>query len=618
MSPNKPPPKDAALLLRQAESLQQSNQLSAAERALRQIFDDPYLHTLDPQLCTQALTQLCQLYQQRGEYAPIIACCQRLLQVMPDLIEAHYFLGAAYQVTGNEKTALRQYLRVLELEPNHAAAHLNSGILLQGQQQYEQAIDHFGKAIELKPKRAQGYIQLGIAAQHLNQKQTAVQALRRAIELEPDHADAHFNLGAFHHKQGDFTAATRCYQRALALNPNNVNACYHLADICERSNCLPQAEQYLQQALKLAPDHLLSRRLVATLLRRRGHIKEAIAQLEALSIPSDDHLLAQSIHFELGRLYDRTADSTRAFAHFQQGNRQLSQCPAATRADKHAYLQMVRDIHHYFTPQWLATWSSPIVSLDSTTPEPIFLIGFPRSGTTLLDQILDSHPELQVIEEQPLIENIRLELARTTTGYPATLATLDAPQIRALRRQYLDHAAQYLEPGAGTHFIDKLPLNIADIGLITRLFPDARIILALRHPCDVCLSCFMQAFAPNNAMANFYTLEDTARLYAEVMGLWRHYAELLPLNYHMVKYENIVADFAGETHRLLDFLGLAWDARVLQYNQHARARKQINTPSYNQVTEKIYTRARYRWQRYNAQVRPVMPTLQAFLDYFGY
>ncbi len=256
--------------------------------------------------------------------------------------------------------------------------------------------------------------------------------------------------------------------------------------------------------------------------------------------------------------------------------------------------------------------------MDRAPIEPIFLIGFPRSGTTLLDQILDSHPALQVIEEQALIENIYRNLAQTAAGYPAALATLDTDQIRKLRQQYFDHAARYLEAGAGTHFIDKLPLNTADIGLIARLFPEARIILALRHPCDVCLSCFMQAFAPNDAMANFYTIEDTARLYAEVMGLWQHYESLLPLNYHRVKYEDIVADFAGETRRLLNFLGLDWDARVLEYNRHARARKHINTPSYNQVTEEIYTRARYRWQRYDEQLRPVMPMLAPFIDYFGY
>jgi hypothetical protein len=128
----------------------------------------------------------------------------------------------------------------------------------------------------------------------------------------------------------------------------------------------------------------------------------------------------------------------------------------------------------------------------------------------------------------------------------------------------------------------------------------------------------MQSFLPNDAMANFNTLEDAAKLYVEVMGLWQHYANLLPLNYYQVKYENIVNDFEGETRKLLGFLGLEWDPSVLEYNKNARKREHINTPSYNQVTENIYTRARYRWQRYENQLGPVMPMLKPFVDYFNY
>jgi len=519
----------AATLLRKSQNLQRDGKLQTAEQGWRRIIDGPYRGKPDPQICSQALNPLCQQYRQRGEYTQIVACCLSLLKKLPEHIEAHYFLGAAQQRLGNDNAAMQHYLRVLKLDPDHADAHLNSGILLQGQQQYTQALYHFKRVIELRPERAQGYIQLGIASQHLNQAENAAEALQHAVELEPEDFDAHFYLGGFYHNQGDFTAAAACYQRALRLNPDHANACYLLADIYEMTNCLPEAEHYLQQALRLAPDHLLSRRLAATLLRRQGKIRAAIAQLEALKIPADP-LLTQSIHFELGRLYDRVENSPRAFAHFQQGNQLLSQCSAATHADPQAYLQAVRHLRQSFTPQWLDTWSVPATPVDRAPIEPIFLIGFPRSGTTLLDQILDSHPALQVIEEQPLIEKIRHGLARTAAGYPAALATLDADRIRKLRQQYFDHANRHLEAGAGTHFIDKLPLNTVDIGLIARLFPEARIILALRHPCDVCLSCFMQAFAPNDAMANFYTIEDTARLYAEVMGLWRHYENLLPLN----------------------------------------------------------------------------------------
>jgi len=576
---------EAEILLQKAIKLQHDGELQDVETGLRRIIDGPYQCSPDAALCSQALDLLCQLYQQRDAYDQIITCCRSLLEKIPNHVNAHYFLGASYQALGEDALGLQQYLQVLALAPDHAAAYLNSGILLQRQRQFKQAALHFKKAIELNPDEPRSYIELGmIAVQRFGQLQQGFEALQRAIELDPANADA----------------------------------CFQLAKICEKTNRLEEAEQYLQQGRKLSPEHPMAYRLAATLLRRQGRVDEAIAQLEAAPIPSNDLQLAGAIHFELGKLYERKQDSARAYVHYQQGNQLQSRHPDYAGANKNVYLNMVRHIRQAFTPEWLSTWSAPFETTGKSPLTPIFLVGFPRSGTTLLDQILSSHPDLQVIEEQAMIANIQRKLASTPEGYLSVIATLEPSRIQELRQQYLDDAAHHLEPGRSGAFIDKLPLNIVHLGLIVRLFPEARIILALRHPCDACLSCFMQSFGPNNAMANFHSLEDAARLYAEVMGLWRDYTRLLPLHYHQVKYEDVVDNFEEEIRKLLSFLGLEWDPRVLEYNRHARMRGRINTPSYDQVTEKIYTRARYRWQRYEEQFRPVMPILAPFIDYFDY
>jgi len=575
---------DAAILLEESIILKNDGELQEAEKKLHRIIVSPYQWTLDMGVCDKALALLCMLYRQRGAYKEIIECCSRFLEKVPNHINAYYFLGASYQVLGENELGLEQYTKVLELDPEHAAAYLNSGILFQRKKMFKQAIYHF----------------------------------KRAVEFDPENVDVHFNLGAIQHNQGNFEAAMASYKRVLELAPDNAYVCYMLADICEMTNSLSEAEQYLQQGISLSPGHPLSYRLVATLLRRQGRIDDAISRLEEAPVPSGDLQIDEAVHFEFGRLYERKQDSARAYAHYQAGNRLLSQRPGADHNDKDSYLNMVRQIRQTYTPDWLATWTPPFETADQLMSPPTFLVGFPRSGTTLLDQILSSHSGIQVIEEQVMIANIRRELAPTPAGYLSALADLQPSRIQVLRQQYMDNAAHYLEEGKGGGIIDKLPLNIVHIGLIVRLFPDARIILALRHPCDVCLSCFMQAFGANDAMANFYTLEDAARLYAEVMGLWRHYTNLLPLKYHQVRYEDIVENFEGETRKLLGFLDLKWEPGVLEYNRHAGKRKHINTPSYNQVTEKIYTRARYRWQRYEDQLRPVAPMLSPFIDYFGY
>ena len=467
---------------------------------------------------------------------------------------------------------------------NDAAAHLDTGLELARKGDYRAAAGHFQQAMELNPDDPQAYINLGklalIGTEFLHEGTTA---LKRATELEPENADPY----------------------------------YMLAKIYEMSSRLSEAESYLQKGLELEPDHPHSHRLYANILRRQGRIDEAIARLESAPIPDDEPRLAIAMHFELGKLYERKQDSVRAYAHYLQGNRLQSQTPEAGRVNKQIFLDTIAKIRRTFTPDWLTTWSPPYQPTAADQADPIFLVGFPRSGTTLLDQILNSHPVFQVVEEQPMLTSALSMLAGPMT-YPVALADLQAAQIAELRQKYFADVAHFIEPGKGDMLIDKLPLNIIHIGLIMRLFPRARIILALRHPCDACLSCFMQSFGHNDAMANFYTLEDAAHLYAETMGLWRHYVDILPVNFHPIKYEDLVTDLEGQARRLLEFLGVEWDPRVLDYNQYARARERIRTPSYEQVTEEIYTRARYRWQRYEEQMRPVLPVLAPFIDYFGY
>ncbi len=249
---------------------------------------------------------------------------------------------------------------------------------------------------------------------------------------------------------------------------------------------------------------------------------------------------------------------------------------------------------------------------------PVFLVGFPRSGTTLLEQILDCHPALQALEEMPAAAAMEQVFLGWVGDRVEAIADLEPLQISELRQAYFAETARHLERRPGTTLVDKLPLNLIRVPLIWRVFPNARFILALRHPCDVCLSCFMQSFAANEAMSSFYTLENTVRTYAEVMGLWQDYTRALPLRYHAIRYEDMVTDFEKETRALLDFLGVGWNEAVLNHTEHARQRSNINTPSYHQVTQPIYLHAKYRWRRYAREFEPMMPILRPFMERFGY
>ena len=317
--------------------------------------------------------------------------------------------------------------------------------------------------------------------------------------------------------------------------------------------------------------------------------------------------------FELGQLHDRSGSASLAFQHFEEGNRLLATSVSGARTDPQAYLDLVR------RARALAEQVPPVKALGTEGPSarsPIFIVGFPRSGTTLLDQVLDAHPALSVVEEQPLIETLALSLGEMPAGYPQGVPRLDEASLQSLRDTYERSLAAHVAPTAGVRIVDKFPLNIVHVHLIARLYPDARYVFALRHPLDVCLSCFMQSFVPNDAMANFTTLQGTAALYDEVMRLWR--ASSPALDVHTVRYEALVDAFEPEARALVEFLGLEWDDAVLDYARHARSRARINTPSYAQVTEAIYDRARFRWRRYATHLGDIAESLRDHIEHFGY
>ena len=217
------------------------------------------------------------------------------------------------------------------------------------------------------------------------------------------------------------------------------------------------------------------------------------------------------------------------------------------------------------------------------------------------------------------MEKVQDAFGRLPGGHPDGLAEIKPNHLAELRQIYFEELDKHLAPeDRSSIVIDKLPLNICLAGLIHRIFPQARFVFSLRHPCDCVLSCFMQEFRINEGMANFLDLEDAARLYDKIMDLWEQYKTVLPLDVHTVKYESLIEAFEETLTPLLDFLGVGWDDGVRDYTKTAIERGKIFTPSYNQVTQPLYTRARGRWERYREQMQPVLPPLLPWVGHFGY
>jgi hypothetical protein len=222
------------------------------------------------------------------------------------------------------------------------------------------------------------------------------------------------------------------------------------------------------------------------------------------------------------------------------------------------------------------------------------------------------------MDEQPAVAAMRKAFLAINARSRTLPQDLDDNDITFLRAEYFAVVNAALVRRPDTKLVDKFPLNIVWAHLIQRIFPHAKFILALRHPCDACLSCFMQNFGPNPAMQSFLSLSHTVQTYTAVMRLWREQTRLLPLQVHPIRYEDLVGDFQGQAGALLDFLGLGWDSRVEAFAAHALERGHIGTPSYHQVTRPLYRDALARWEGYAAQFSPFIGDLTPFIAAFGY
>ena len=249
---------------------------------------------------------------------------------------------------------------------------------------------------------------------------------------------------------------------------------------------------------------------------------------------------------------------------------------------------------------------------------PVFMIGFPRSGTTLLDSILRSHTDIEVVEEKPMIEILISNIKNFTNGNLKRLNELNDDNLKELRNVYFEKRKIYLENNSNSKIIiDKLPLNIIYVPEILRVFPNARFIFSLRHPYDSVLSCYFQNFKLNSSMSNFLKLEDSANFYDTVMQLWTTYKKIFNPKVYELKYEDLIFSFENSVKKVLNFLEIEWKDDLYNFNEIAKKRR-ITTPSYYQVTQPINNKAIGRWKNYNNQLNETKLIIKKWGNFYNY
>lgn len=520
-------------------------------------------------------------------------------------IKVRRLVGYICQQLGRMDEAEAAYRDVVAAIPSDYEAWNNLGNVRGARGDIDGAILAFERAINLRRDAIPIYVNLARVLTNVDRDEARLRTMIEAARIAPDNAEVQLELGLALSVVRDFAAAERAYRAAIRNSTGFTPAYLELGLLLERLNRFDEIEALIEEARSrgaAGPEIDFVRALG---LRRQGRSEEALALAEStpptINRNRRAHLLAQ--------LYDSVGDFDSAYAAYVEMNE--AALVERRLPDGPTFVEKVEGSAALLTPERVTAW--PPVSVDHDPPAPIFLIGFPRSGTTLLDTLLMNLPNLHVLEEVEIVSRVEEAL-----GGDERIASLTDAEANVLRRRYFEVLDQ-IEPAApGQTVVDKYPLHMVRMPLIHRIFPDAKVIFAERHPCDCVLSCFTSNFNLNHAMVNFVTLEGAARLYDTVFDAWTRARDLLPIDVHHVRYERMVVDAESEMRGLLDFLGLPWDPKVLDNQGSAARRAHIRTPSYSQVTQPIYNRSAGRWHRYRKFMEPVLPILAPWAERMGY
>ena len=554
---------DLGVVLRRMEKLEEATE--CFENAL----------AIDPNLIFPRRS-LGEVQFRRGMMDEAIASLEAVIRRAPGDAAAHNELGNIFATIGKSAEAINAYESALQNDPNFAIAENNLATVLRSEGRLDEAVEHCRRALQLQADAPDAHANLGSVLKMQGKVDEALEQNREALRLQPHHVDARNNLGSILTDLGRFDEAIEHLEEALRTDPNSVRAYHNLGDLA-----LNDRYQFSDEQL----DHL-----------------ETILVGDQIS-PEDTTLL----HSILAGIYAKRNEHDKAFHSYQRSNdkkqQQLEAAGIAFDAKEHSenVASTISTFGSHLIER-IAEWG-----LD--TEIPVFIIGMPRSGTTLVEQIIASHPEATGVGELRDIRQIATDLPSLLTSdadYPGCMAHADAQAIRTSAQRYLDSLAARA-PGA-QRVVDKMWANYAYLGIIYAMFPKARIIHCHRNAMDVCLSCYLCNF---NSIRWTCRMEDIGLYYREYQRTMSHWREVLPIQIHDVSYEQMVADPEGMSRDLISFCGLEWSDRCLEFYKHTQA---VQTASRVQVRRPIYSTSVGRWKKYEAHLLPLQQAIEDSAD----
>jgi tetratricopeptide (TPR) repeat protein len=484
--------------------------------------------------------------------------------------------------------------------------------------------------------------------------QQSIDLLERATRLDPANPLVQMNLGRFYGLRYDYAAAERCFEKAIRVASNKAEAfteagkrsrefdtpamaeryfqkavaqpdasseaCTRLAEIYERQHRLEEAGELIDRALGLNPGNAMALLGRARLDRQANRLGDAERRLRSIPPGAERETRALAC-YELGSVLDRQKRYDEAMAAFLEA-KSILRLDAAPHINE---LKVVRErlklARESLTPETLQRWADQGAQLQPSRRLAL-LAGHPRSGTTLLEQVLDAHPDIVSSEETMIFHDYAFVPLRRGFEDPLMLPVLEAASVEALRQARAAYF-QAIElslgsPLAGRLLVDKNPSYTFLIPALVRIFPEIKLLIALRDPRDVCLSVFMQPLVPlKQGNAGYLSLASTVDDYVELMSMWRTLARIIKNPYLEIRYEDIVESLADVAPKVLSFLDVPWDARILKFDEHARG-KMVRSPTYADVAKPVFKTAMGRWRNYQKYLEPHLEKLEPFVKAFGY
>ncbi len=590
----------------------------------------------------------------RNELHAAIASCRQALALDPSHIEALGALGFLLHAARQFDESAEAFAKLTELQPAEPAYWMNLGTARRCSGRLDDALAAYAGAADRGANSADFFYNVGLTHIDRNDFEAGRVVLSQAVALAPDDAEIRYryslccyerlrtdealaaldhwdnlsglspeiiaNIGLLLMKLGAAERAEPAIRQAVAAAESDPQPLLTLIQVLERTNRLDEAAGLLPQLVANPQAHTLGPELPlirAQLAQRASDHETARALFAELLRDCKERHLEHLLQFPLAKSLDALGRYDEAFDTLLAAHRSQIELLRMT-----APLLIARGAPNMVItrfgcdPDDVAAWKDP--TAPTLEESPVFIVAFPRSGTTLLELTLDSHPLLASMDEQPFVQNALDDMVVEGVSYPERMGGLTPAQLDSIRAKYWERVRSKVRLEPGQRLVDKNPLNILRLPVIRRLFPNAPVILAVRHPCDVMLSCFMQHFRTPDFAFLCSDLQSLSVGYRRTFDFWYQQKELLQPKSLELRYETFAGDFANEIRAILEFLALPWNDAVLRPQETARDKRFISTPSYSQVIEPVSNKSVGRWHSYERGLSPVLPMIKPYLERWGY